>query len=113
MYRDILEKYNPMVPSETEFLDHLADLAAIPRRGKTEASAERPALATGCIVLMTIIAFKLVPSLFARMGLGAVVVVVMTWAELLPKEFGESENSWAKKIAVYVLPSKYPVVVVI
>ena len=100
MYRDLLAKYKPVVSSETDFLDHVSDLAAIPRQTSNTSSSERPALATGCIVLMTIVAFKLVPSILGRMGLGAVVVVAMTWADLLPRELGDSENGWTKKVAV-------------
>ena len=83
-YRDFLEEYDPLVASETAFLDHLADLATITGTACSQTTADKSALNAGVAILFTIVVFKLVPNILARIIVGAVVVLAMTWAGLLP-----------------------------
>ena len=93
VYKDFLASTRPVVESEIAFLDYLSDLATItPKRTRAEgdeedlAMADKSALTAGAAILFTIVVFKLVPNLFARLVVGAAVVGGMVCTGLLPGE---------------------------
>ena len=83
-YKDFLEENNPLVASETAFLEHLADLSTITGVACSQTMADKSAFNAGVAILFTIVVFKLVPNLIARIIIGAVIVLAMTWVGLLP-----------------------------
>ena len=108
----------PFAPSETAFLDHVSDLAAVTRpalptevshgpiTGVTTRFDKDPAV-VGAAVLMTIVAFKLVPKFLGRVVLGACVVAAMVGAGWLPSPrvsdgSNGSNEGWGKRAAVYI-----------
>ncbi|MCJ1445769.1 MAG: hypothetical protein MMC23_006274 [Stictis urceolatum] len=106
-------------PHEPSFLARLEDLATLSApsdstiqhstelalrsahgsgNGNVRLDDRQTALFAGGAVLMTILAFKFVPSLVARVVLGAVVVAAMVGCGLLPEL---EKERWRKQVGVY------------
>ena len=79
VYKEWL-KHHPLTDDiETSFLEHNADLVAVPKHhGSTVSAMERSALVTGSALLMTVIAFKIIPQLASRLLVGTIIALAMS-----------------------------------
>ena len=99
-YKSFLEEHNdPIVASEVAFLNRISELAVISREDAISDKPNKATLEAGAAILMTVMAFKLVPNLLGRIALAGVVVLIMTWAGFLPADLGATRGGWGQKTA--------------
>ena len=85
VYKDWITKHAPVIDAEAAFLDHTSDLAAITARKSVKLDPpETSAMASGFAVLLTIIAFKMVPQFCSRLVIGAIVGIAMVYSGTSP-----------------------------
>ena len=79
VYKEWLQHHPLTDDIETSFLDHDADLIAVPKHyGSTVSAMERSAIVTGSALLMTVIAFKVIPQLASRLLVGTIIALAMS-----------------------------------
>ena len=84
-YKDWIAKHTPIIDSEAAFLDQSTDLATIiTRKGARLEPLEPSVMASGFAVLLTIIAFKLVPQFCSRLVVGSIVGMAMVYSGSSP-----------------------------
>ena len=72
-------EHTPVIDAESAFLDVHTDLITITKHDKASVakSPDASAVATGFAVLLTIVAFKLVPHFCSRLVIGIIVGIAM------------------------------------
>ena len=78
-YKEWVLEHTPVIDAESAFLDVHGDLVSITKHGKASVpkSPDASAVATGFAVLLTIVAFKLVPQVCSRLIIGVIVGIVI------------------------------------
>ena len=85
-YKDLLEQYEPLVSSETAFLDETVDLVTVSTFSAIEHNQQKTRYELGATLFFLILAFKLIPSFIGRIILGGSVVGTLAWSGRLPMD---------------------------
>ena len=85
-YKDLLEQYEPLVSSETAFLDETIDLVTVSTFSAIEHGQQKTRYELGATLFFLILAFKLIPSFIGRIILGGSVVGTLAWSGRLPMD---------------------------
>ncbi|MCJ1477072.1 hypothetical protein MMC13_005743 [Lambiella insularis] len=119
-YSDVTKQVNDAAPTDIEaykawmsehsstndtqnILDYHKDLITIDSRHRRQSTnSERPAIATGFAILMTIIAFKITPQFLSRLVVGMIIGVAMSCSGLpsTNADLNHLQES-GKRIAIY------------
>ena len=78
IYKEWLEHHPLTNDIETSFLYHDADLVAVTKHYSTITAMERSAVVTGSALLLTVIAFKIIPQFASRLLVGIIIALAMS-----------------------------------
>lgn len=86
LYKELIEQHQPLVSSETAFLDEFADLVTVSALSISRVEQQKISYELGAALFFLILAFKLIPSLLGRMILGVFLVASLSWSGRLPAD---------------------------